>query len=132
MKTITLIVFASIASMLVAAPVFSQGRISEVEIRTSAQCEMCKESIERFMTFERGVRYAMLDPESKVLTLRFNNRRADIGNLRDAMAGLGYDADDVPGCPEAYAELPACCKKPDDPDTIPHVPACCSDPDHHH
>ena len=129
MKAKTRSIIIITALVLLALPVYSQGRTSEVEIKTSSQCEMCKESIERFMTFERGVRNAVLDLESAILTVRFNSRRTDLESLRNAVAGLGYDADDVPGCTEAYAKLPACCKKPDDPDAVPHIPACCSDPD---
>jgi hypothetical protein len=36
--------------------------------------------------------------------------------LRKAVSDVGYDADDMSADPEAYKDLPACCKKPDDPD----------------
>ena len=100
---------------------YSQSRnIEEVEIKTSAQCPMCKESIEKMLTFERGVRHALLDLETKIVTVRYNSRRTDADILRKAITKLGYDADDKEGDSEAYANLPACCKKPDDPNHVPH------------
>ncbi len=92
----------------------------EVEIKTSAQCPMCKESIEEMLTFERGVRHALLDMETKIVTVRYNSRRTDADRLRKAITKLGYDADDMEGDSEAYENLPACCKKPDDPDHVAH------------
>jgi periplasmic mercuric ion binding protein len=100
---------------------FSQGRnTEELEIKTSAQCPMCKESIEKMLTFERGVRNALLDMETKKVTVRYNSRRTNPDNLRKAINKLGYDADDKEGDPEAYSNLPACCKKPGDPDHVSH------------
>ena len=91
-----------------------------MDIKTSAQCPMCKESIEEMLTFERGVRLAVLDMETKAVTVRYNIRRTDPEKLRKAISKLGYDADDIEGDSEAYDKLPACCKKPDDPDHKSH------------
>ena len=72
------------------------------------------------LTFERGVRLALLDMDTKKVTVRYNPRRTDPGKLRKAITKIGYDADDMEGDPGAYANLPACCKKPGDPDHLPH------------
>ncbi len=121
MKHITRLFTVAVTLMLFSSAAYSQGRnTEEVEIMTSAQCPMCKESIEKMLTFERGVRHALLDMETKKVTVRYNSRRTDPDKLRKAINKLGYDADDMEGDPEAYAELPACCKKPEDPDHIAH------------
>jgi periplasmic mercuric ion binding protein len=118
--TIRLLSIAVLLTMILSTA-NSQGRnIREVEIMTSAQCPMCKESIEKMLTFERGVRHALLDMETKKVTVRFSTRRTDTDILRKAINKLGYDADDMEGDPEAYADLPACCKKPEDPHHIAH------------
>ncbi len=107
--------------MLFSSAGYSQLRnTEEVEIKTSAQCPMCKESIEEMLTFERGVRHALLDMETKIVAVRYNSRRTDADRLRKAITKLGYDADDMEGDSEAYANLPACCKKPDDPNHVAH------------
>ena len=117
---IKLLAFTSIL-ILFSANSYTQSRnTAEVDIKTSAQCPMCKESIEKTLTFERGVRHALLDLDTKKVTVRYNPRRTDTDKLRKAITKTGYDADDKEGDPEAYAILPACCKKPDDPDHESH------------
>lgn len=84
---------------------------SEVKIKTSAQCEMCKNRIEKDMAFEKGVKTVKLDLETKVLTVTYNEKKTDPEKLRNAVTKIGYDADDMEADPKAYAKLPACCKK---------------------
>lgn len=85
--------------------------VKEIVIQTSAQCEMCKDRIEKEMAFTKGVNYAKLDLETKKLTVRYKENKTDAEQIRKAIAGVGYDADEVPADPEAYEKLPACCKK---------------------
>ena len=120
MKTLTGFLSLSFFLIVFSTEVYSSGNTQKVEIETSAQCPMCKESIEKMLTFERGVRSALLDMETKKVTVRYNRRRADPDKLRKAINKLGYDADDKQGDHEAYVNLPACCKKPDDPSHVSH------------
>lgn len=121
MKSIVRLLSIAILMMMFSSPSWAQRRnTAEVEIKTSAQCPMCKESIERTLTFERGVRNALLDMETKKVTVRYNSRRTGPDKLRKAITSLGYDADHMEGDARAYADLPGCCKKPDDPDHFSH------------
>jgi cation transport ATPase len=92
----------------------------ELKIKTSAQCDMCKERIEKAMAYEKGVKKSNLDLETKVLTVSYLPGKTTPEKIRKALAAVGYDADDVPADPKAYAALPPCCKKPDDPDHVGH------------
>jgi periplasmic mercuric ion binding protein len=89
----------------------NQKKDGEVKIQTSAQCGMCKERIEKNLSFERGVKSVDLDLETKVLTLTYNEQRTDADKLRKAVTKIGYDADDQEAELKAYDKLPACCKK---------------------
>jgi copper chaperone CopZ len=89
----------------------SDKSVKEIEIQTSAQCEECKERIEKNIAYEKGVKYVDLDLETKILTVKYRADKTDDTKLRKAVAKIGYDADDVPADPEAYAKLPACCQK---------------------
>ncbi|MBN2175787.1 MAG: heavy-metal-associated domain-containing protein [Bacteroidales bacterium] len=86
-------------------------KFKEIEIKTSAQCEMCKERIEKNMAFEKGVKDVVLDLETKVLTIKYRSDKTDPGKLKKAVSKIGYDADDVAADPKAYEKLPDCCKK---------------------
>ncbi|HNY02984.1 MAG TPA: heavy metal-associated domain-containing protein [Bacteroidales bacterium] len=91
---------------------FAQQKKSDtVNIKTSAVCGMCKDRIEGGLAFEKGVKKAELNDETKVLTVVFNPSRTSPSLLRKIVSRLGYDADSVAADPVAYSKLPACCKK---------------------
>lgn len=101
--------------------VFGQNpNIAEIEIQTSAQCGMCKESIEKTFAFEKGVKSSSLNLVTKIVTVQYNPRKTNPAKIRTAISKTGYDADDVPADKKAYEKLPPCCKKPDDPNSRPH------------
>ncbi|MCB2219659.1 MAG: heavy-metal-associated domain-containing protein [Bacteroidetes bacterium] len=85
--------------------------VEAIDIQTSAQCEECKERLEKNMAFEKGVKYVDLDLETKVLTLHYKKDKTDPEKLRKAVSKIGYDADDVMADARAYEKLPECCKK---------------------
>lgn len=80
-------------------------------IRTTAQCEMCKEKIETALHKIKGVKKAILNQENKLLAVTFANTQTEYSIICKAMTELGYDADDYKANEEAYEKLPACCKK---------------------
>ncbi len=92
----------------------------ELKIQTSAQCDQCKERIEKALAYEKGVKSSDLDLETKILTVWYSEKKTTPDKIRKAVADVGYDADQVAANPKAYAELPGCCKKPDDPNYRPH------------
>ena len=108
-------------TLLLAAGVYAQdGKLGEVKIKTSSQCEDCKERIEEALAFEKGVRKSELDLETQILTVSYKKGKTTPEKIRKAISKAGYDADDVAADPKAYTKLPACCKKPDDPDHEGH------------
>ncbi len=84
---------------------------AELKIKTSAVCGMCKETIEKHMAFEKGVKKSSLDVETKILTVTYNPQKTTPDMLRKAVSKSGYDADDVKADTKAYKKLDACCKK---------------------
>ncbi|MEZ0486186.1 heavy-metal-associated domain-containing protein [Fibrella aquatica] len=83
----------------------------EVKIKTSAVCGMCKSRIERNLAFEKGVKEATLDVETKVVTIKYNAAKTDVNKLKANITKTGYDADEVTADPKGYEKLPSCCKK---------------------
>lgn len=110
MKTKLLI----IAFFLGMTGLFAQ-KYSEIEIMTSAQCGMCKDRIEKALAYEKGVKSAVLDLETKKVKVQYQGKKTNPDKIRVAISKLGHDADDIAGDPVAYEKLPACCKKPTDP-----------------
>jgi copper chaperone CopZ len=89
----------------------AQGEVKEVKIKTSAQCDMCKKRIEKAIGLEKGVKSAVLDVDSKVLTVAYRPDKTDTRKLQQAVQNVGYDADALPADPKAYKKLPDCCQK---------------------
>ena len=89
----------------------AQKSIETVEIKTSAVCDMCKETIEKEMAFTKGVTAAELDVKTAMLTVSYKTNKTTLEDIRAAINGVGYDADDSPATKEAYENLHGCCKK---------------------
>ena len=110
---VSLLMTVSLMSLKAQDP---EPKTKEIKIKTSAVCGMCEERLETNMAFEKGVKSVELDDKTKVLTIEYKTAKTDPDKLRKAVSKLGYDADDIEADPEAYAKLPACCKK----DVAPH------------
>ena len=82
-----------------------------VKIKTSAQCESCKATIEKYMNFEKGVKSAELNNDDKILTIAYDSKKTSPEKLRIAVTKSGYDADSLLADPKAYEKLRNCCKK---------------------
>lgn len=82
-----------------------------IRIKTSAVCEMCKETLEKAMSYEKGVKTSSLDVDSKMLTVTFDPKKTSADKIKTAITKAGYDADDKVADAKAYEHLDACCKK---------------------
>jgi cation transport ATPase len=116
----SLVLFIAISSGTQALAQQKAKKGETISIKTSAQCEMCKERLEMAMAYEKGVYESELNLETKEFSVRFNPKKTDATKIKDAISKTGYDADDEAADEKAYEKLPACCKKPDDPDYIGH------------
>jgi cation transport ATPase len=90
---------------------FSQNKFQELKVKTSAVCDMCKETLEKAMAYERGVKSSNLDVESAILTVLYNSEKTSPEKIKKAISLVGYDADELQANEKAYNKLNACCKK---------------------
>lgn len=107
MKNILSLLFVGI--LFFANSVNAQTEV--LKIKTSAQCETCKGTIEKYMNFEKGVKSAELDYKTKILTVAYDSKKTSPDKLRIAVTKSGYDADSLSAEPKAYEKLRSCCKK---------------------
>ncbi|MCS7005457.1 MAG: cation transporter [Cytophagales bacterium] len=84
---------------------------AEVVIKTSAVCDMCKNTIEKKLKDVEGIASANLNVDTKEITVSYFSAKTSPEKIRKAIAEVGYDADDVKAVPEAYEKLEECCKK---------------------
>ncbi|MEM8895713.1 MAG: heavy metal-associated domain-containing protein [Bacteroidota bacterium] len=119
-----LILFFTLASQLVWAqqqPIEVAEGYS-ISIKTSAICEMCKETLERDMAFEKGVKSSDLDLDTKVFTVVYNPKKTDAETIRERITKVGYHADTKARDQEAYDNLPFCCKDGSHGTPVPQLP----------
>jgi mercuric ion binding protein len=117
MKTLTIIVLSGLSF-------FSHAQKSDgkLEIKTSAICEMCKETIEYDLTFTKGIKFAELNLENKVVTVEFNPKKISADDVRKRITMVGYHADWLERDSTAYENLPFCCKDGSHGTPVPQVP----------
>lgn len=104
MKNLLFFLFITLSTSL-----FAQ-KPALVSIQTNAQCGDCKERIETTLNQAKGVVYAELNMETKVVEVKYNVKKTDVSTLQKALNLIGYDADDQKADPAAQKTLPLCCQ----------------------
>ena len=85
-------------------------KVEEVTIQTSAKCFDCKERIESALNYLKGVKFAELNNDTKVVTVRYKTKKVNLDQIKAEIAATGYSADEVKAEQAAVDKLPACCK----------------------
>jgi copper chaperone CopZ len=104
MKTILISFILFFATPLVAQ------KTMVIKIQTSAQCGDCKERIETTLNQAKGVLYAELDLETKVVEVKFKTSKANATDFELLLNAIGYDANERKANPAAQKALPLCCQ----------------------
>ena len=107
MKNVVMIILLVFAG----GNLFAQKKIEEITIKSSTLCDMCKEKIEKNLTFEKGVKLVKVDLDASTVYVKYRTDKTTPDEIRKAISLLGYRADDVPANKEAFDKLPECCKK---------------------
>lgn len=107
--TITLIALTTLFTTSVKAQ--KAKETAELKIKTSAQCEMCKNRIEKAMAYEKGIKSSHLDVKTATLTVIYRPSKTKEENILKAISKTGYDANGIEADKKAYENLPDCCKK---------------------
>ncbi|MFT5779403.1 MAG: mercuric ion binding protein [Crocinitomicaceae bacterium] len=94
-----------------------QSKIQTIEIKTNTYCNHCKvcetcgQLMETELTYVKGIKLAIYNEESMTISVTYKSKKITPDVIRDEIAQLGYDADDVLANPVAYEGLDNCCKK---------------------
>lgn len=106
LKTSILLLFITVV-----VPVAAQDHLAQLDVKTSTICDMCKKTIETELIYEKGVKKVDVHLDDKTVHVQYDDRKTDPVAIRKAIAGLGYDADDLKADENAWRKLPACCKE---------------------
>jgi copper chaperone CopZ len=102
-----LLVFTFVSTNLLRA---EDTNISEVNIKTTATCDMCKTKIEKYVNKMEGIQKSDLNLDSKIIYVKFDKTKVTVEDIKNTIKDLGYNADEVKRDERAYKKLPKCCK----------------------
>ena len=108
---ISLGIFISFSLLIFACTPSKNATVQTATLMTSAQCGMCKTTIEGALKTKEGIKWVVLEPEIQKLTVKFDNSKISLSDIKQTVSAAGYDAGDVKADPKAYEGLPACCQK---------------------
>ena len=93
---------------------FSQSKNERSTIKVDGVCLMCKERIEKACIKTKGVKSAVWNVKTHDLNLIFDGRKTDVVTIKNSIAAVGHDMEDVKATDEAYDALHDCCKYRDE------------------
>lgn len=105
-----LMILAAFFLLVSTAGAQEEKKVEEVNIQTSAICNDCKNRIEGALNYLKGVKFAELDNETKIVTVRYKTKKVNLDRIKAEIASVGYSADEVKAEEVAVKKLPACCK----------------------
>ncbi|MEP5614384.1 MAG: heavy metal-associated domain-containing protein [Cyclobacteriaceae bacterium] len=108
--TFVVLMFASSLAATAQKEPVETAKGNQIEIQTSAICEMCQHAIEYDLAFVRGVKNAELNLDNKVVTVLYNPKKITPEEIRTSITKVGYHADFMARDSIAYSKLPFCCK----------------------
>lgn len=88
------------------------------KFKVEGQCGECKENIEQALDIP-GISYAEWNVESKMLTIRYNDKKIALDEIHDIISNIGYATSEQKANLEAQKKLSACCQ--------PKTKSCCAD-----
>lgn len=88
----------------------SKGKTETIELKVKGVCPMCQSRIELAVYDLKGVKSAKWDLETDLLTTVVKTGKVTKKQIAEALAEAGHDNELMKAKPEAYNELPDCCK----------------------
>ncbi len=79
------------------------------EIKVEGQCGDCKERIEKALDVQ-GISFATWDVETKMLTIRYNDKKYSEDEIHKMISELGYSTDKLAANTDSQSKLPGCCQ----------------------
>ena len=103
--------FGSLAiAMLLACGCFRQDVRTLVVSVPQMKSADCSKIIQGALSRIEGIVTAVPDLEKRTMVITYNSTKLSIKNVEFLIAGVGFDANDEQGKPEAKAALPAGCR----------------------
>lgn len=100
--------------LLLSAATYAQDKNAKATIEVDGVCLMCKDRIEKAAIKTKGVKSAVWDVQTHLLSLIFDERKTNISKIEENIAAVGHDTKGVIATDEAYNSVHPCCKYRDE------------------
>ncbi len=89
---------------------FAQSVAKTDTFKVYGNCDMCKENIEGSLKKRDGVMKKNWSPKTKLLVVTYDTEKINLLQIKQKIAAVGYDTDEVHGDDIAYSKLHKCCQ----------------------
>lgn len=103
-------VLVVISFMLLGISAQAQKRNAKVSIEVDGVCMMCKKRIEKAALNTKGVKFAVWDLKTHMLSLVIDERKTNVKTIQKKIASVGHDTKAIKATDEAYNSVDPCCK----------------------
>lgn len=103
-------VLVVISFMLLGVTAQAQKKNAKVAIEVDGVCMMCKKRIEKAALSTKGVKFAVWDLKTHMLSLVIDERKTNIKAIQKKMASVGHDTKEIKATDKVYNSIDPCCK----------------------
>jgi len=88
----------------------AQKKNAKVSIQVDGVCMMCKKRIEKAALNTKGVKFAIWDLKTHMLSLIIDERKTNTKTIQKNIAAVGHDTKGIKATEHAYNSVDPCCK----------------------
>ena len=107
------VIVIQLALMLVLGQAYatsSQDKLTTETFKVFGNCGMCKRTIEGSLEGVKGINKFEWNQETKQMKVVFNEDVINLNQIKQLIADVGYDTDEIKAKNGKYNKLPGCCQ----------------------
>ncbi len=112
MKKIVIVLLMLATSF--AAEAQKPNKNAKLSIKVDGVCYICKKRIEKAALKTKGVKFAIWDVKTHLLSLILDERKTNKKTIQKNIAAVGHDTKDIKAKNEVYNSIDPCCKYRDE------------------
>ncbi|WP_293873920.1 cation transporter [Flavobacterium sp.] len=87
-----------------------KNKNAHYEFEVNGNCEQCQKRIQKAAFSVTGVKSAVWNIESHQLSVSINEEKCSLVDVKNAVAKVGHDTDEIKATNAVYDKLHACCQ----------------------
>ena len=104
-----IILFAILLGFTALAQSQTKNKNAKHTFEVNGNCDQCQKRIQKAAFSVTGVKMAMWDIETHQITVLINEEKCELLAVKQAIANVGHDSDEVKAPDEVYKNLHGCC-----------------------